>query len=122
MEAELDRGDGTGSSPASVLAVLEGMGAAGLDVAALCGAVGLSRTDLDRRETLVPAAELAALWREGTRRYGRGTLGLPPPWPAHVPAGADGGGRVSIERCGVLRGAGGGGPRGRRLRGYGARR
>ena len=76
MEAERDRGDGTGSSPASVLAVLEGMGAAGLDVVALCAAVGLSRTDLDARETLVPAAELAALWREGTRRYGRGTLGL----------------------------------------------
>src|SRR5687768_231317 len=73
---ELDRGDGTGSSAASVLIVLEGMAGAGVDIDALCSATGLSRQDLETREALVPTAQVSAVWREGTRLYGRGTLGL----------------------------------------------
>ena len=76
MEAELDRGDGTGSSAASILTILEGMGAAGVDVGAICAASGLSLADLETRETLVPNVHLIAMWREGTRLYGRGTLGI----------------------------------------------
>ena len=76
MESELDRGDGTGSSAASVLTVLEAMGAVGVDNAAVCAAAGLSLAELENRETLVSPAQLYAAWREGTRLYGRGTLGM----------------------------------------------
>ena len=76
METELDRGDGTGTSAASVLTILEGMGQVGIDVAAVCAAGPLSMAELETRETLIPAAQLAAIWREGTRLYGRGTVGM----------------------------------------------
>lgn len=76
MEAPQDRGDGTGSSAASVLNVLEGMRGAGVDIAAVCAVAQLSLAELDTRETLVPPAQLLTVWREGTRLYGRGTLGM----------------------------------------------
>lgn len=76
MDHEAERGDGTGSAPASVLTILEGMGAVGVDVAAVCAAAGLSPAELETRETLVPPAQLAQMWREGTRLYGRTTLGM----------------------------------------------
>ena len=76
MDPELDRGDGSGTSAASVLTILEGMGGAGIDVAAVCAAGGLQLAELETRETLIPAPQMAAIWREGTRLYGRGTVGL----------------------------------------------
>jgi AraC-like DNA-binding protein len=76
MSEELERGDGTGSSPGSVLTILDGMRGAGIDVEAVCAAAGFSIGDLETRETLVPPAQLGAMWREGTRLYGRGTVGI----------------------------------------------
>lgn len=76
MEQEQPRGDGTGSSPASVLTVLEGMRALGVDIDEVCAASGLSIAGLDAREDYVPSHQLATLWREATRLFGRPTLGI----------------------------------------------
>lgn len=76
MSEELERGDGSGSSPGSVLSILDGMRDAGIDVEAVCVVAGLSTKDLETREALVPPAQLGAMWREGTRLYGRGTVGI----------------------------------------------
>ena len=76
MTLELDRGDGTGSSPSSVVTVLEGMRAVGIDIAAVCAAADCSLADLEAREVPVPSAQIAAMWTEAARLYGQGPIGI----------------------------------------------
>jgi AraC-like DNA-binding protein len=76
METELDRGDGTGTSGASVLTVLDGMAAVGIDIGAVCAASGVTYEGLETREALISPPQLGVIWREATRLYGRGTVGM----------------------------------------------
>lgn len=74
-----------GTAPQTLLAMLGGMRKAGLDVEALCAAVGLSEAALAQRKEPVGIAEIVPVWRHAAKQFGRGTVGL------FVGAGVSGG-------------------------------
>lgn len=65
-----------GTSPGTVLAMLSGMRAVGLDTGAICAEAGLAEGGLATRTEPLTLDELAPVWQVATRHFGRGTLGL----------------------------------------------
>jgi AraC-like DNA-binding protein len=65
-----------GTAPATVLGMLAGMRAAGLDVDGICAAAGVSPAGLAARTDALPLGEVVPIWRLATKQFGRGTLGL----------------------------------------------
>jgi AraC-like DNA-binding protein len=80
-DAELD----PGTTPQTLVGMLGGMRAAGLDVDAIYAATGLSEAALAGRKESMGIRELVPVWRHAAKQFGRGTVGL------FVGAGVSGG-------------------------------
>ncbi|HEY0709953.1 MAG TPA: AraC family transcriptional regulator ligand-binding domain-containing protein [Polyangia bacterium] len=70
-----------GTAPIVVQGMLAAMGAAGVDLAAVAAVTGVSVASLGERRDPVPLEQVLGIWRQATKQFGRGTLGL------HVGAG-----------------------------------